>query len=64
MRTLQNMPFSLAEPGPKDADGVGNCEHERFLDCDLSLMSQISSGCTRRTRQSTPPYPCLTRTRD
>ncbi|GFZ47944.1 LOW QUALITY PROTEIN: hypothetical protein JCM24511_05691 [Saitozyma sp. JCM 24511] len=24
MRTLQNMPFSLAEPGPKDVDGVGN----------------------------------------
>jgi hypothetical protein len=26
MRALQNLPYSLAQPGPKDVDGVGNCE--------------------------------------
>ena len=28
MRMLQNMPYSLAQPGPEAVDGVGNCEHE------------------------------------
>lgn len=26
MRTLMNMPYSLAQAGPKDVDGVGNCK--------------------------------------
>jgi len=26
MRTLMHMPYSLAEDGPEDVDGVGNCE--------------------------------------
>jgi hypothetical protein len=26
MKLMQSLPFSLAEPGPKDVDGVGNCE--------------------------------------
>jgi hypothetical protein len=25
MRALQSLPYSLAQPGPKDIDGVGNC---------------------------------------
>ena len=37
MRTLQNMPYSLAQPGPKDVDGVGNCEsqHRAALTSDV-----------------------------
>lgn len=27
MRTLMNMPYSLAQAGPEDVDGVGNCGH-------------------------------------
>ena len=27
MRTLMNMPYSVAKAGPKDVDGVGNCKH-------------------------------------
>ncbi|ODO07841.1 hypothetical protein I350_03420 [Cryptococcus amylolentus CBS 6273] len=26
IKTLQNMPYSLSRPGPKDVDGFGNCE--------------------------------------
>lgn len=26
MRALQSLPFSLAQPGPSDVDGVGNCK--------------------------------------
>lgn len=26
MRALQQLPYSLAQPGPQDVDGVGNCK--------------------------------------
>jgi DNA repair exonuclease SbcCD nuclease subunit len=27
MRALQSLPYSLAQPGPANVDGVGNCEY-------------------------------------
>jgi hypothetical protein len=26
MKYMQTLPYSLAEPGPKEVDGVGNCK--------------------------------------
>jgi hypothetical protein len=47
MRILQNMPFSLAEPGPSQVDGVGNCRYHR---APTLMPLQTTSSCTRRTR--------------
>ena len=33
MRTLESMPYSLAQAGPSDVDGVGNCELKSCRPC-------------------------------
>lgn len=41
MRTLENMPYSLAKSGPKSVDGVGNCElHLASVDLEDRLNSR------------------------
>jgi hypothetical protein len=37
MKYMQTLPYSLAEPGPKHVDGVGNCEYHHTFALDQRL---------------------------
>lgn len=50
MKLLQSLPYSLAEPGPSEVDGVGNCKYMNPIVSPLNPL-QISS----RYAQATPP---------
>ncbi len=39
MKLLQSLPYSLAEPGPSNVDGVGNCERGWPCGGEVELIS-------------------------
>ena len=68
MRALQNLPYSLAQPGPKDVDGIGNCErlnpNGTRMEGKRADSRQTSSSCTLPMRRGCTSSPCISWIRD
>jgi hypothetical protein len=46
MKYMQTLPYSLAEPGPKNVDGVGNCEYQTNSRTRLTALGSRLTTCT------------------